>query len=115
MFIKFSLMNRATMAEAYLNQKPELSDLCEHARIQDWYQLGLQLEIDSIHLNEITCDNKSEVMKRTKMFEIWLRTNPKASVGQMADALRRKSIQENAIADEFEQIYKPHDTGICSS
>ena len=103
------------MAETYLNQKPELSDLCEHVRIQDWYQLGLQLRIDSIHLNEITCDNKSEVMKRTKMFELWLRTNPKASVGQLVEALRRKSIQENTIADEFEQIYKPHDTGICSS
>ena len=57
-------------------------------------------------------DNKSEDMKRMKMFEVWLRTNPKASVRQLVKALRRKSVQENAIADEFEQIYKPQDSGI---
>ena len=98
--------------EFCLNQKPELSDLCEHVRTLNWYQLGIQLEIDSIYLDEIMCDNKSEDMKRMKMFEVWLRTNPKASVGQLVEALRRKSVQENAIADEFEQIYKSHDTGI---
>ena len=98
--------------EFCLNQKPELSDLCEHVRTLNWYQLGLQLGIDSIYLDEIMYDNKSEDMKRMKMFEVWLRTNPKASVGQLVEALRRKSVQENAIADEFEQIYKPQDSGI---
>ena len=101
--------------EVYLNQKPELSDLCEHVRTLNWYQLGLQLGIDSIDLGQITRDNKSEDMKRTRMFEAWLRTNPKASVRQLVEALRSNSVQENAIAKEFEQIYKPHDTGICSS
>ena len=99
-------------AEFYLNQKPELSHLCEHVRTLNWYQLGLQLGIDSVYLDEIMHNNKSEDMKRMQMFEVWLRTNPNASVGQLVEALRRNSVQENAIADDFEQIYKPHDTGI---
>ena len=97
---------------SYLNEKPLLSDLCNHVRTNRWYQLGIQLDIDTVCLNDIQVEHHSEEKRRTKMFEEWLRVNPKASVGQLIEALRKASVQENVIAHKMEKIYKSQYNGI---
>ena len=91
---------------AYLNQKPLLSDLCEHVRTERWYMLGIQLDIDTVCLNDIQVENQSEEKRRARMFEKWLRVNPEASVIQLIEALRKESVKENAIAHKIELIYQ---------
>ena len=101
--------SRAEMS--YLNEKPLLSDLCNHVRTNRWYLLGIQLDIDLVFLNDIQVENHSEEKRRSKMFEEWLRVNPEASVGQLIEALKTESVQENSIAYDIEQIYKLKYTG----
>ena len=96
----------------YLNQRPLLSDLCNHVRTNRWYVLGIQLDIDTVCLNDIQVENHSEEKRRAKMFEEWLRRNPKASVGQLIEALRKESIQEYVIAYKIEKIYRSRYNGI---
>ena len=102
--------SRAEMS--YLNEKPLLSDLCNHVRTNRWYQLGIQLDIDLVFLNDIQVENLSEEKRRSKMFEEWLRVNPKASVRQLIEALRKESVQENLIAHKMEKIYQSRYNGI---
>ena len=99
---------------AYLNQKPLLSDLCEHVRTGRWYMLGIQLDIDTIYLNDIQVEHHSEDKRRARMFEEWLRVNPEASVSQLIEALRKESVQENVIAYKIEKIYQSRYNGIST-
>ena len=100
---------------AYLNQKPLLSDLCEHVRTERWHMLGIQLNIDTVCLNDIQVENHSEDKRRSKMFEEWLKVNPEASVGQLIEALRKESVKENVIAHKIDMIYQSHYRGIKTS
>ena len=43
-----------------LDQKPPLSEVCEHARTSRWYKLGIQLEVDEVELKEIRDDTRSD-------------------------------------------------------
>ena len=99
----------------YVNQKPHLSHLIEHVRTVKWYQLGIQLKLDTVLLTEIDNTNQSEDQKRSKMFAAWLKQSA-ASVKQLLEALRLKSVGENTIADELERKYESHllITGITS-
>ena len=99
---------------AYLNQKPLLSDLCEHVRTERWYMLGIQLDIDTVCLNDIQAEHHSEDKRRARMFEEWLRVNPEASVSQLIEALRKESVQENVIAYKIEKICQSRYNGIST-
>ena len=95
-----------SVIKPYLNQRPLHRDLCNHVRTNKWYLLGIQLDIDLVFLNDIQVENHSEEKRRSKMFEEWLRVKPEASVGQLINALKTESVQENSIAYDIEQIYK---------
>lgn len=36
-----------------LDQVPQLFEVCEHAKTSHWYQLGIQLELVEVDLEEI--------------------------------------------------------------
>ena len=101
-----------SVIKPYLNQKPLLSDLCNYVRTNRWYQLGIQLDIDTVCLNDIQVEHYSEENRRARMFEEWLRVNPEASVGQLIEALRKESVKEYVIARKIEMIYKSRYNGI---
>ena len=101
-----------SVIKPYLNQTPVISDLCNYVRTNRWYQLGIQLDIDTVCLNDIQVEHHSEEKRRTKMFEEWLRVNPEASVSQLIEALRKESVQEYVIAYKIEKIYKSRYNGI---
>ena len=93
--------------EKILAEKPTLTELCEHIRIGgNWYQLGIQLNLDHKRLNDIHKLPEDSTYKTTKMFELWLDTNPHATRRQVLDALRKEVIKENTIAHEYEQTLK---------
>ena len=96
----------------YLNQKPVIRDLCNYVRTNRWYELGIQLDIDTVCLNDIQDENSSVEKRRAKMFEEWLRVNLEASVSQLMAALRKESVQENFIAYKIEKIYESRYNGI---
>ena len=44
----------STSLQTLLDQQPDLKELTEHARTARWYQLGVQLELDSVDLRGCT-------------------------------------------------------------
>lgn len=93
----------------WLFKKPQLKDLCDIVRTSRWYQLGVQLEMDPSCLNDIRDDNinyPSQDLKRTQMFELWLSTDPQATNKKLLEALQKKVIGEDSVAEEYETKLK---------
>ena len=80
--------------EEIINDRPSLAELCEHVPVSPkWYQMGIQLELDPRKLNSIDKLQNANVMdKMTKMYELWLDTNPQATRRQIVETLRKTSI-----------------------
>ena len=91
--------------EKLLEEKPALDELCEHIRIgSKWYQLGIQLKLNVKKLEDIHKLPDDSTYKTTKTFELWLDTKPDATRRQVLDALKKKVIEENTIAHEYELV-----------
>ena len=89
--------------EEILNERPSLAELCEYVPISTkWYQMGIQLELNTRRLKEIEKLQIDVMDKMTKMYEVWLETNPQATRRQIVDTLRKKSIEEMTLAYEYE-------------
>ena len=90
--------------EEILNDRPSLAELCEHVPVSPkWYQMGVQLELDPRKLSGIDKLQGADVMdKMTKMFELWLNTNPQATRRQIVETLRKNSIEEITLAVQYE-------------
>ena len=89
--------------EEVLNERPSLAELCEYVPISiKWYQMGIQLELNTRRLKEIEKLQIDVMDKMTKMYEVWLDTNPQATRRQIVDTLRKKAIEEMTLAHEYE-------------
>ena len=73
-----------------LDQVPPLIEVCEHAKTSRWYQLGIQLELVEVDLEEIRNDTSSD--KRSRMYQFWLCTHSDATRRQLLTALRSKDV-----------------------
>ena len=87
--------------DSWLDSKPEFRVVCNAVQIDTWYELGTQLEIAVIRLNEIDRDNATTSLKRSKMFAEWLEKQPNATNRQLLNALR--VIGKNGIAANYEK------------
>lgn len=82
----------------------DLSELIEHAPVGcKWNELGLQLNIDPNKLNNIDNDNQAVTRKVTAMYETWLQIDPNATRKQLIDALRKTSVERDALASHYER------------
>ena len=87
-----------------LEEKPSLDELCEHVRIAvKWRQLGIQLKLDYTQLDVIDAEQQSFNDKTSKMFHLLLTTNPQTTRRQVLEALRKISVSENALANDYEK------------
>ena len=90
----------------FLNDKPTLSELCEHVILgTDWYVFGVLLELDSTKLDAIRLTNEDSLLfKTTKMFELWLDTNPYPTRKQIIDTLEKDAIGKNGVAKKYKEV-----------
>ena len=86
--------------DSLLDSAPPVHEVCEHVRVINWYQLGIQLLLDGVELEEI----RKDADKRDRMYQLWLRTQPDATRRQLLKALRSKDVGENAVADKYQQL-----------
>ena len=101
------MSTRSLFFEEIIEEKPSLSELCEHVRIgSKWYQLGIILKLDSMSLERIETLSGDLTYKTAKMFELWLRTNPHPTRRQIIDALRSDFIGEKSISIKYEKILR---------
>ena len=92
-----------------MDDRPTLAELQESVRTPKWYNLGIQLGLEDNDLEEIAKQNGRDVDDcRRAMFGLWLRTSSKPTRKQLLYALRRKSVAEISIADEYERSFQTH-------
>ena len=90
--------------EDFLAATPSLKELTENIDVgTQWYILGIMLAVDQTRLNSIEDMKRDDVYKTTKMFELWLRGNSKASRSQVLEALRKRVVGEATIAMNYEK------------
>ena len=80
-----------------MDQQPGLKELITHARTAQWYQLGVQLELDSVDLDGCT--------DMTSMYRLWIQEKAEmATRRNLLTALR--SIRENNVAWKYENCLR---------
>ena len=92
-----------------MDDRPKLAELQEAVRTTKWYNLGIQLGLENNDLEEIAKQNGRNVDDcRRAMFGLWLRTSSKPTRNQLLYALRKKSVAEISIANEYERSFQTH-------
>ena len=80
-----------------LDQQPSLLEITTHARTAQWYQLGVQLELDSVALRGCT--------DLTRMYQLWIQEKAEmATRRNLLTALR--SIRENNVGWIYENYLR---------
>ena len=80
-----------------MDQQPGLKELITHARTAQWYQLGVQLELDSVDLDGCT--------DMTSLYRLWIQEKAEmATRRNLLSALR--SIRENNVAWKYENYLR---------
>ena len=101
------MSTRSLFFEEIIEEKPTLNELCEHVRIgSKWYKLGIILKLNIMSLERIDMLSEDLTHKASKMFELWLDTNPHPTRRQIIDALRSNDIGENSIVIEYEETLR---------
>lgn len=82
---------------------PPLSEICNYAKIPNWYELGVQLELKVEDLEKIKTD-PTVTDKLSSMYQVWLdRKAGSATRKQLLKALRTNHVGQNRVADNYEQ------------
>ena len=102
----------ATLSDGFLQEKPALDELCEHIIIgSKWYQLGIQLKLNVKTLNSIKEEQGDDTYKTSKMFQLWLDTNPHATRREVVEALKKEVIGEINTAEKYVEMLSRKSTG----
>lgn len=84
-----------------------MEELTEHIDIgPNWTVVGTLLKLNQRRLDDINQQSSSSATKIIKMFELWLNTTPTASRRQVLEALRKRVVAENTVANEYEEYLK---------
>ena len=93
----------STPLDQVLDQTPPLFEVCEHARTARWYELGVQLQMDSVDLDNIRSD-PAVTDKLSSMYNLWL--NKKAETAtrkELLTALQTEHVGQNRVAMEYKE------------
>ena len=101
--------------ESFLSVRPHLSELTEQVITNKWYLLGVQLKCDIKKLDELYEKNSDNAYKTLKMFQLWLDSTPTASRRDVLDALRKRVVSENGVAEEYERYLKEFHESTCKN
>ena len=94
------------MAEEYLEQLldkvPRLHEVCNDVRTAHWYELGIQLQLNTVNLDNI---NDSAVTdKLSHMYNLWLNTKGNAATRRsLLTALQTDHVGQKRVADEYKE------------
>ena len=84
-----------------MDERPDLAELVEQVPTNKWRELGLQLSISEILLEEIKLSHFPIAVSRQEMYSVWLRTTPQASRKQVLSALKKTSVTEVYMAENY--------------
>ena len=97
---------KANMPDKYLEQLldevPQLHEVCNYVRTAHWYELGIQLQLNTVDLDSI---NESAVTdKLSRMYNVWLNTKGNAATRRsLLAALQTEHVGQKWIADKYKE------------
>ena len=87
-----------------LSRRPELAELENHVRTNEWHAVGLQLHLEQNDLVAIEREYRGDIAScRRSMFQLWLKTFPEASRKQLLDCLKSKAVAEIHMAEQYRE------------
>ena len=90
---------------AILSRRPELAELENHVRTNQWHAVGLQLHLEENDLVAIEQKYCGDIAScRRSMFDLWLKTFPEASRKQLFDCLKSKAVAEIHMAEQYREF-----------
>ena len=96
----------SSLLSSFLDDVPPLREICNCARISHWYDLGIQLDLDSVDLENIRTD-PAITNKLSGMYQVWLdKKAGTATRRQLLKALRTDHVGQNRVAESYEQELK---------
>ena len=95
-----------SLPSSLLDDVPPLHEICNYARIGRWYELGIELELDSVDLENIRTD-PGVTDNLLRMYQVWLdKKGGTATRRQLLKALRTDLVGQNRVAESYEQKLK---------
>ena len=95
-----------SLPSSLLNDVPPLREICNYARTARWYELGIELELDSVDLENIRTD-PTVTDNLLRMYQVWRDKKARtATRRQLLKALRTDFVGQNKVAESYEQELK---------
>ena len=88
--------------EQLLDEVPQLHEVCNDVRTAHWYELGIQLQLNTVDLDNI---NDSAVTdKLSRMYDVWLNKRADTATRRsLLTALQTDHVGQKRIADEYKE------------
>ena len=88
--------------EQLLDEVPQLHEVCNYVRTAHWYELGIQLQLNTVELDSI---NESAVTdKLSRMYDVWLNKRADAATRRsLLTALQTDHVGQKRIAVEYKE------------
>ena len=99
-------MATGELPSSLLDDVPPLREICNYARTSHWYELGIQLDLDTTDLKRIRTD-PAITDKLSSTYQVWLdKKAGTATRRQLLKALRTDHVGQNSVAESYEQELK---------
>ena len=86
--------------EQLLDEVPKLHEVCNCVRTARWYELGIQLQLNTVELDEIR--DSAVTDKLSCMYNVWLNKKGNAATRRsLLTALQTEHVGQKRIADEY--------------
>ena len=88
--------------EQLLDEVPQLHEVCNDVRTAHWYELGIQLQLNTVDLDNI---NDSAVTdKLSRMYDVWLNKRADTATRRsLLTALQTDHVGQKRIAVEYQE------------
>ena len=88
--------------EQLLDEVPQLHEVCNYVRTAHWYQLGVQLQLNTVDLGSISDSPVTD--KLSRMYDVWLNTKGNAATRRsLLAALQTEHVGQKRITDEYKE------------
>ena len=88
--------------DSFLSSTPHLRELIEYIEVgTNWNLLGVLLGLAKKDLDGIEQQPGNCAQKAMKMFDLWLSTTPTASRKEILEALEKRPLSQNTVAEKY--------------
>ena len=87
--------------EQLLDEVPQLHEVCNYVRTAHWYELGIQLQLNTVDLDNI--NDSSMTDKLSRMYNMWQKKADSPTRRSLLLALQTEHVGQKRIADEYKE------------